>query len=520
MFNKRAIVGKTAEVGFWTMASRILGIAREALMMRYLGASALAAAFLTAYKIPNGLRKVFAEGAMSAAFVPTLAATVHDEGRSAANGLMALAFLVFEGLVLLLCVLGIVYANAIIAFIVPGFTPEKIAISAECLRVVMPFIFFISSSALFAGALQSVGHFFVPAFSPVLLNVIFIATILLCKWFDLSLHYLCWGILVGGVAQFVLHIIVYLYNSFGFGAISWRDVKQLKDVLIRFLLCLPSISVMELSLFVDTSFASYLKDSAIPLIYLANRFVGIPLGVFAVAFATVLLPHFSRVVRYAPKRLSFYILEGTKLVFWVSLPIAVLMWYFAENIFETLFLCDGKFTMEHVVEAAAILRAFLIGLFFFSLNKVILSVYYALKVAWVPALIASISALCNVLFNWLLIDYLQAVGLAFATTCADIIRTLLFLLILHYGYNYKLYIGRQMRFFVCYIIQVGVMWLPFWILYRIMGYGIDMYIPSSCAWFFMHSIGFWFWVGPLSLLFIASLWITRHWFYNPVYFLE
>src|SRR5580692_5995490 len=94
LFSKKAIVGKTAEVGLCTMLSRVLGIVRETLMMRYLGASALAGAFLTAYKIPNGLRKIFAEGAMSAAFVPTLAATIHDQGRSAANGLMTLAFLV------------------------------------------------------------------------------------------------------------------------------------------------------------------------------------------------------------------------------------------------------------------------------------------------------------------------------------------------------------------------------------------------------------------------------------------
>lgn len=520
MFGKKAIVGKTFQVGFCTMASRVLGILRETLTMRFLGPNALAGAFLTAYKIPNGLRKVFAEGAMSAAFVPTLAATIHDKGKSAANGLMTIAFLVFEGIVLLLCILGVLFAPSIIECIVPGFTPETMCISAQCLQVVMPFIFFISSSALFAGALQSVGHFLVPAFSPVLLNIFFIITLIGCMLFNWPVHYLCWGILLGGVIQFILHIIAYIWLSFGFGVITNEDIKQLKGVLIRFLLCLPSVSVMEISLFVDTSFASYLKESAIPLIYLANRFIGIPLGVFAVAFATVLLPHFSRVARYAPKRLSFYILEGTKLVFWVSLPIIILMWFFSEKIFETLFLSGSKFTMEHVVEGAKILRALLIGLFFFSLNKVILSVYYALQLAWVPALIASISALVNVLLDWLFIDYLQEVGLAFATTCAAIMHTLLFLIVLHTTYKQHIYIGAMMRFFLLYVLQVSLLWIPFWMIYRIIEHGIKTYIPISCAGFMLHHIGFWFWAGPLSLLFLSTLWLSRHWFYGRVYFLE
>lgn len=520
MFNKKAIVGKTFQVGACTLLSRITGIIRETLTIKYLGAGALAGAFLTAYKIPNGLRKIFAEGAMSAAFVPELAITIDGNNRQTANGLMTLAFIVFEGLVLLLCGLAMYCADELIAFIVPGFSSEKIALSAQCLRIVMPLIFFISSSALFAGALQTVGRFFVPAISQVLFNIMFIGTLLLCIYNDWYVSYLCWGILVGGAAQFLLHIIAYIYASFGFGAISKDDIYRLCKVMGQFLLCLPSISVMEISLFVDTSFASYLKDSSIPLIYLANRFVGIPLGVFAVAFATVLLPHFSRIVHYAPKRLSFYILEGTKLVIWVSLPIVVLMWFFSEKIFETLFLSGAKFTMEHVIEASQILRAFLIGLLFFSLNKVLLSVFYALQIAWVPALIASISALLNALFDWLFIDYLQSAGLAFATTCSAIVHTGLFLVVLHYGYKKQIYITPILRFAFLYTLQVALCFIPFIMAYYTLAYGICSYTPAVCEWFLLHHIGLWFWVGPLSLLFLALLWYTRHWFYGRVYFLE
>jgi putative peptidoglycan lipid II flippase len=519
MFSKKTILTKTSQISACTMLSRVLGILRDTLTIRYLGAGMLQDAFVTAFKIPNGLRKIFAEGAMSAAFVPSLSASIHAGGRTAANGLMSLSFIVFEGIVLALCVVGVLFAQPIIAFIAPGFAPEAVEISAACLRIVMPFIFFVSSSALFAGALQSVGQFFVPAFSPVLFNIVFIATLLICLYAECSVNVLCWGIVCGGAAQFLLHLIFYLRAHFGFGVITSADKKTFLTVLGRFLLCLPSVSLMELSLFVDTSFASYLKPGTITLINLSNRFVGIPLGVFAVAFATVLLPHFSRVAGYARKRLPFYLLEGAKLVFFVSLPVLILMWYFADNIFETLFLSGTKFTMTHVVEAANILRAFLVGLFFFSFNRVVLNVYYAIHVAWVPALISTIAALVNVLLDWLFLDLLQSVGLALATTMSAMVRTLLLLLILHYCYNQKFH-GKQLGIFmVRYSVQAILFFIPFLLLYHSVYFLLALYSTEFLAWFLLHSLGFWFWVGPLSLCYCGALWYFQKIFCGRVYFL-
>jgi putative peptidoglycan lipid II flippase len=501
------------------MLSRLLGIVRETLTVRYLGAGILNDAFVTAFKIPNGLRKIFAEGAMSAAFVPSLSSSIHARGRSAANGLMSLSFLVFEGAVLLLCVVGIFFAESIIASIAPGFSSDAIQHGATYLRIVMPFIFFVSSSALFAGALQSVGQFFIPAFSPVLLNIVFITSLCACLYFILPVTILCWGIVCGGALQFLLHIIFYLRADFGFALITREDIKTFRTVLVRFLLCLPSISLMELSLFVDTSFASYLKPGTITLINLANRFVGIPLGVFAVAFATVLLPHFSRVAGYARNRLSFYLLEGAKLVFFVSLPVTLLMWFFADNIFETLFLSGTKFTPAHVTEAANILRAFLIGLFFFSFNKVILNVYYAIHVAWVPALISTVAALMNVLLDWIFLDYLQSIGLALATTISAVVRTLLLLVLLHYCYDQRIYGMRMLLFIIKYTFQTIVLFIPFLITYQSIYAIIALYTTGLFGWFMLHGLGFWFWVGPLCLCYCAALWYFQEKFCGRIYFL-
>jgi putative peptidoglycan lipid II flippase len=476
-------------------------------------------AFITAFKIPNGLRKIFAEGAMSAAFVPSLSTLINERGRASANGLMSLSFLIFEGFVILLCIAAMVCAPAIITLAAPGFKFEAVAIGARCLPILMPFIFFISSSALFAGALQTVGNFLIPALAPVILNIVFIATLLICLFYNLPLTALCWGILIGGIVQFLLHIVWYVRAGFAFGIPTHADIKIFGTVLTRFILCLPSVSLMELSLFVDTSFASYLKPGSITLINLANRFVGIPLGVFAIAFATVLLPHFSRIAAYAPSRLPFYMLEGAKFVFFVTVPVMILMWYFSESIFETLFLSGTKFTMDHVAEAAQILKVFLLGLFFFSLNRVILNVYYALHIAWVPALISSIAALINVLLDWIFLDYLQTIGLALATTLSAVIRTICLLMILHYHYKQYFYCKRLFIFMLYYSMQALVLFIPCALSYKYIYAVLMPYQANRYVAFMIHNIGFWFWVGPLCLFYCFSVWYFQKKWGKHAYFL-
>jgi putative peptidoglycan lipid II flippase len=248
--------------------------------------------------------------------------------------------------------------------------------------------------------------------------------------------------------------------------------------------------------------------------------MGIPLGVFAVAFATVMLPHMSRIVTFSPKRLSFYILEGAKLVFWVCLPITLMMSFFAQPLFATLFLSSGKFSLSQVTEAAAILRAFLLGLFFFSFNKVILNAYYALQVTWVPALIASITALINVLLDWLLIDYFHAVGLAFATTLSAAIQTILLLIVLWYGYKRKVYMQAMLSFMGMYCVQVLVFFIPFWIVYSCIEYVIQMYMSGFFQWFLLEGLGYWLWIGPLGCLYMGALWVTRNLIHQKIYFLQ
>jgi putative peptidoglycan lipid II flippase len=517
MLTQKTILKKTIQVGGSTLVSRFFGIIRDVLMIRYLGATGLSDAFLTAFKIPNSLRKIFAEGAVSATFTPTVVNIIKHEDQKAVSGLMSLAFLFFEGMVLILCMLIMNYAEPVLRFIAPGFSDQQISAAIPMLHILMPFIFFISSSALLGGALHAVGHFFTPAIAPVILNIITITGLCVSIFFNLPIKYLCWTILFSGLVHFVTHLIMYIKFNFYFGRITRKDFRIFGNVMGKFLLCLPSVSMMEVALFIDTSYASLLPAGSISLISYANRFVGIPLGVFAVAFSTILLPHFARISTYSKKRLHFYLFESAKFIFWVTVPIALLMSFFSREIFSTIFL-SKKFTLLQVHEAGNILVVFTAGLFFFSINKILLNIFYSIHAAWVTALVSLFATALNILLNELLITQFQSVGLATATVISAITQAVLFSLILYKKYNFRLYLGALVAFALRYMVQLALFGTLFVGTY----YGIVKLItsiPSDYALFFINAIGLWLWVGPLALIFLFIIFRTRKLFKIKLHFL-
>ena len=518
ILGKKTIIKKTIQVGSSTLISRFFGIIRELLMVRYLGAGIASDAFLTAFKVPNSLRKIFAEGALSAAFVPSFVTSL-KHNKKAADSLMSLAFILFEGGLLCVCAILMIFAPWVIWLIAPGFDAAQIAIAVPLLRILMPFIFFISSSALLAGALQSVGKFFVPAFGPILLNVIFIAGLLICYFFGLPVTYLCFFILFGGFLQCVQHLIAYFNQGFGFGSVNKQTWQAFRHILKKFFPCLVSMSVMEISLFIDTGFASYLHPGSISLLYYANRFMNIPLGVFAVALSTILLPHFSRISTYAPARLNFYILESAKLVFWVTLPCTLLMIFFARDIFTTLFLSDS-FTRMQANEAASILIAFMIGLFFFSFNKILLNIFYSRHETKIPSFICLAGTLVNIILNFAFMSWLQGTGLALATTLAGIFQTALLFYYLYALYGYHGYLPRFFMFVWRYVMQLMVIGLCFAMLYYGIVFLIGHYVSNRMALFLLEKIGFWLWVGPLCAIMALVVYVTRNLFNIRLYFLD
>jgi putative peptidoglycan lipid II flippase len=544
ILHKKSILQKTAAVGSSTLLSRLFGIVREVLTVRYLGAGLVSDAFLTAYKIPNSLRKIFAEGALSAAYIPTFVHMIKRDDKREIDGVMSLSMIIIQGFLSVLCLLMVWRADLVMRIIAPGWYEsgdvasswmgihlpaawlglgeplEQVAYAIPFLRILMCIIIFISSSWLLASALQAVNHFFIPAFSPVLVNLVFVAGLVIGLWLDIpvSSPFLSYMIVLATFLQFALHLHMYLKLGFNFGAITAKTWHYFWQIFKKFFPVMIAMSAMEIGNFIDTSFASYLPQGSVSLIYYANRFMGIPLGVFATAFATILLPHFSRISAYAPSRLSFYLLETSKFIAWVTIPVALMMGFFAEKVFITLFL-SKKFTILQVHEASTILIAFLVGLFFASFNKILLNIYYALQNTRVPAIISAFTILSNIILNSLLIGSLQGTGLALATSLSWMLQTMWFVLCLHYLFDFKIYLAPFLNFCARYAVQLAAVGGAFYGLYRGITWCIEHYAVTLSA-ALLQGLAFWLWVGPLCLLFFAVIWYTRKYFGVHIYFLD
>jgi putative peptidoglycan lipid II flippase len=543
VLHKKSILQKTAAVGSSTLLSRAFAIIREYYMVKYLGAGIVSDAFLTAYKIPNALRKIFAEGALSAAYIPSFVHMIKRDDKKEIDGVMTLSMLIIQGILAVICLLMVWNAEFVMRVIAPGWYDvgdatrsilgiqlpaawfgvgqpmEQVLYAIPFLRILMCIIIFISSSWLLASALQAVNHFYIPAFSPVLVNIIFIAGLVIGVWqkIPVSSPFLSYMIVAATFAQFVLHLHMYFKLGFGFGKITPKTWHYFSDIFSKFLPVMLCMSAMEIGNFIDTSFASYLPKGSVSLIYYANRFMGIPLGVFATAFATILLPHFSRITAYAPSRLSFYLLETAKFIAWVTIPVTIIMSFFADTIFSTMF--SDKFTGPQVHEAGSILIAYTVGLFFASFNKILISIYYALRNTKVPAVISGLTIISNIIFNSLLIGPLQSSGLALASAISWMLQTIMFVVCLHYLFDMKVYVGAFLHFAVRYALQLACIGGLFFGVFAALVSIIWWYIPSISG-FFIAGLGLWLWVGPLCLLFFLAMWYTRKAFGVRLYFFD
>lgn len=515
---KQSIIRKTIEFGASTMMSRVLGIAREVLQVRLLGLGVASDAFIAAYRIPNFLRKIFAEGALTGAFVPTIVSIVKRDGKASANDLMTLSFIVFEGTLLALCLLVLWKPYAVIRVVVLGFSAEQVAYAVPFLRILILFILFISSSALLGGALQAVHHFFIPAFAPVILNIFYLAGLLGCLWYGWSLNVLCVFIVAGSAASFLMHLLVYFKYHFSFGAINAQAWRNFQTLVRKFIPSLFGMSVVEINLFLGSIIASFLSNGTYSLLYYGSRLLNIPLGVFAVAFASILLPHFTKVGMYAPKRLSFYLLETAKFILWVTLPAGILMALFADKIYITLFV-SSKFPIERVPEAAHIFIAFLAGLFFFSVNKILLNLYYSMHDMRVPTITSAISTVVDVSFSLLLIKFFGAMGIAFATTLMGATQTVLLLYFLRKKYHFNLYGSYFVDFLWRYICQLVCILPLFYGVYWMISSAIAS-VNGSFANFLLNKVGFWLWMLPLMVGTAVVLYVTRRWFGLRAHFLD
>lgn len=411
-----------------TMISRILGFARDVLIARLFGASAGADAFFMAFRIPNFLRRLFAEGAFSPAFVPILAeykarrehAAVQDLVDHVAGTLAATLFIV--------TLIGIIAAPLMVMLFAPGFLddPARYDPAVVMLRITFPYILFISLTALAGGILNTYGKFSVPAFTPVFLNLSMIAAALwLAPRLENPIHALAWGVFVGGALQ-LLFQLPFLYRL----RLLPRPRYRRKDPGVRrvFSLMLPAIfgvSITQINLLFDTVVASFLVAGSVSWLYYSDRLLEFPLGLFGVALGTVILPNLSlKYAETAGVEFSRILDWALRCVVVIGAPATVGLTVLAGPLIVTLFQY-GEFSAHDAKMSARSLIAFGLGLLAFISIKVLAPAFYARQDTRTPVRIGIIALVSNMILTLILVFPLAHAGLALATTLSAILNSAL-----------------------------------------------------------------------------------------------
>lgn len=456
-------------VGFFTMLSRFLGLARDVVFARVIGAEALADVFFVAFKIPNFFRRLFAEGAFAQAFVPILG-EYREKGSAAAVRQLVSRVAGNLGLCLILLTLFIVVASPLMAAIfAPSWymdNPSKFAATSEMLRITFPYLLFISMTGLAGAVLNSYDRFAVPAFTPLLLNLcLILAALFAAPLFDQPAYALAWGVLLAGIVQFLFQLpFLKTIHMLPMPSVDWQD-SGVKKVLALMAPAIFGVSVSQINLLLDTVLATFLPTGSVSWLYYSDRLSELPLGVFGIAIATVILPNLSRHhVAQSTQAFSQTLDWALKMILLIAVPAAVALILLAEPILVTLFYYGEVMTIRDMAMASLSLKAYAAGLIAFMLIKVLAPGFFARQDMRTPVRIGVIAMVMNMLFNLLLViplhSYWQVghLGLAAATSLSAFLNAILLYFALRKQGIYEPIQG-WLRFFIRLAIAVLVMLL-------------------------------------------------------------
>ena len=416
--------------------SRFFGLARDISTTNLLGASIFHDIFVICLKIPNLFRRFFAEGAFNQAFIPIYAEYEQEKDDlktndflNAISGTLLFILFIFTSLVL-------IFAPIFIFLFAPGFyfDPLKQDISVKVLRIMFPYLALISLVA-FAGGIQNTHQkFSIPAFTPVVFNLsLIIAAIFIAPAYDMPIYVLAWGVIIAGILQLLIQISPLVnINRLPIPKLDLQNPGVRKF----FKLILPAVlagGVIQINLLIDTIFASLLETGSPTWLYVSDRLIQFPMGIFAIAIGTVLLPTLSNLNSANDKgRFILNIEKGQRFVLFIGLPSLIGLFFCAEDLISTIFY-RGEFTELDVIKSSYSLMAFSIGLPFFMLMKVLTPAFFARKDTKTPMYVALISLFLNASLNYLLafvLDY-GHIGLAIGSSIAALVSVLIFEIILY-----------------------------------------------------------------------------------------
>lgn len=431
-----------AVISAMTMISRILGLMRDMILARYFPVSGATDAFFVAFKIPNLLRRLFAEGAFSLAFVPVLSEYKETKSKEALQDLLNHVAGALGLILLIISIIGMLAAPLLIWLFAPGFSDKPDAqqgLAIDLLRITFPYILFISLTAFVSGILNTFGKFGIPAFTPTLLNIVLIGMAVWgAPYFDEPVMALAWGVFIAGIAQLLFQIP----SLVRLGLLPRFQYKRAHDGVKRIMrLMIPALfgsSVAQLNLLINTIIASFLAVGSISWIYYSDRFVELPLAIFGVALGTVILPKLSSDhANKAGQAFGQTLDWAVRLAVLIALPAMLGLIVLSQPILATVMMY-GEFSWHDVEMSSMSLMTYAVGLPAFILVKVLAPGFYSRQDTKTPVRIGIIAMFANMLLNavivlpWHLSGAVGAhAGLALSTALAGFINAGLLFFTLH-----------------------------------------------------------------------------------------
>ena len=453
---KSKLLNSSLVVSAMTMISRVMGLIRDIVFAWFIGASGGADAFFVAFKIPNFLRRLFAEGAFAQAFVPVLSEYRQKGSIDAVRHLIAHVSGCLGIAVASISALAVVGAPVLTFLFASGFywqEPEKFALTVDLIRITFPYLALISMAGFVSAVLNSYERFAIPAITPVILNVVLItAAVWVSPMMEEPAHALAWGVLVAGVCQFSFQLpFLYKARLLVKPKVDWRD-KSVRRVLALMAPALFGVSISQINLLLDTVLASWLVDGSVSWLYYSDRLIELPLGVFGVAIATVVLPALSRQHTDACTNYSATLDWALRTVLFISVPATVALMVLAKPIITTLFQYGDRFSEHTSLMSSYSLIAYALGLSAFMLIKVLVTGYFSRQDTKTPVKIGIQAMLWNMLFNVILVVPLHFywgighVGLALATAGSAFFNASMLLKGLISGGFYQIQVGWKKYF--------------------------------------------------------------------------
>jgi putative peptidoglycan lipid II flippase len=430
-----SLVRSSAIVGSLTLVSRVFGFVRDMLVAYFLGASMATDAFFVAFKLPNFLRRLFAEGAFNAGFLPMFAGMVKTQGREAARQFSSEAGSFLLWVVSAVTILAILFTPHVVLLMAPGFShePEKLDLAVALTRITFPYIVFISLVSLMGGVLNSLDKFAAVAATPIGMNLAMIAGLWLFRPFvPTDGHALAWGVVLAGLVQLVW--LAWFCHRTGMLPRLWlrpRLTPQVRTLLNRIAPAAVGAGVMQINQIMDVVLASLLTSNAISFLYYADRIYELPLGVIGIAVATALLPLLSKEIKAGNREVAVrHVNQAIMLVLLFGLPSAAGLFALSTPIIQGLFQY-GRFNAADTAAVAPALVAFAAGLPALLVIKILSNCFYASEDTKTPMKIAVLCIGVNFVCNIVFMQFFAHVGIAIATSIAGWLNASLLARTLH-----------------------------------------------------------------------------------------